>query len=187
LRRALGLVAVVGFVSLLGAGAASGINPSIPEPVPETSFQRVTVPPATPTVAPVIDTLPAAPTPAPRPSVKVPAPKPIVVPKSTPKPAPDYPSVAYAKSYARNRIGSTQFACLDKLFTRESGWRTHAYNKSSGAYGIPQALPGSKMAVIASDWRDNPLTQVKWGLLYISNRYGTACRAWAHSQETGWY
>jgi outer membrane biosynthesis protein TonB len=97
------------------------------------------------------------------------------------------PSVAYARSYARSRIGSTQFSCLDKLWNRESGWNPHAYNRSSGAYGIPQALPGSKMGSIASDWRDNPVTQVKWGLRYISGRYGTACSAWAHSNATGWY
>lgn len=60
-------------------------------------------------------------------------------------------------------------------------------NKSSGAYGIPQALPGSKMAWAGADWRMNPVTQVKWGLHYISGRYGTACSAWRHFQEKGWY
>jgi Transglycosylase SLT domain len=83
--------------------------------------------------------------------------------------------------------GSTQFSCLDSLWTKESGWNYQAYNPSSGAYGIPQALPGSKMATVASDWRTNPATQIKWGLNYISQIYGTACSAWAHSQATGWY
>ena len=82
---------------------------------------------------------------------------------------------------------STQFTCLDKLWTRESKWNYRAYNPSSGAYGIPQALPGSKMATEGSDWRTNPVTQIKWGLNYIADRYGTPCGAWAHSQATGWY
>ena len=80
-----------------------------------------------------------------------------------------------------------QFPCLDKLWTRESGWNHHASNASTGAYGIPQALPGSKMGTVASDWRTNPATQIKWGLGYIEGRYGTPCSAWSHSQSTGWY
>ena len=62
-----------------------------------------------------------------------------------------------------------------------------ARNRSSGAYGIPQALPGSKMATIAADWETNPITQIKWGLNYIAERYGTPCGAWGHSQSFGWY
>jgi hypothetical protein len=80
-----------------------------------------------------------------------------------------------------------QFPCLDKLWTRESGWNHYASNASTGAYGIPQALPGSKMGTVASDWRTNPATQIKWGLGYIEGRYGTPCSAWSHSQSTGWY
>jgi len=80
-----------------------------------------------------------------------------------------------------------QFPCLDKLFKRESGWNARASNASSGAYGIPQALPGSKMASIASDWKTNAATQIKWGLGYIEGRYSTPCGAWSHSESTGWY
>ncbi|MFI1991177.1 lytic transglycosylase domain-containing protein [Actinoplanes sp. NPDC020271] len=80
-----------------------------------------------------------------------------------------------------------QFPCLDKLWKRESGWNYKATNSSSGAYGIPQALPGSKMASIASDWKTNPATQIKWGLNYIEGRYSTPCGAWNHSESTGWY
>ena len=80
-----------------------------------------------------------------------------------------------------------QFPCLDKLFARESGWNYKATNSSSGAFGIPQALPGDKMAKFGSDWRTNPATQIKWGLDYIENRYSTPCGAWSHSQSTGWY
>jgi len=80
-----------------------------------------------------------------------------------------------------------QFPCLDSLFKKESGWNQKATNASSGAYGIPQALPGSKMAEFGDDWRTNPATQIKWGLSYIEGRYGTPCNAWSHSQSTGWY
>ncbi|MCO5972149.1 lytic transglycosylase domain-containing protein [Actinoallomurus sp. WRP6H-15] len=81
---------------------------------------------------------------------------------------------------------STQFGCLVNLWNRESGWRVHAANPS-GAYGIPQALPGSKMASAGPDWQNNATTQIKWGLGYIKSRYSTPCGAWGHSQSTGWY
>jgi hypothetical protein len=80
-----------------------------------------------------------------------------------------------------------QFPCLDKLWKKESGWNHRAKNPSSGAYGIPQSLPGSKMASEGSDWKTSPATQIKWGLGYIEGRYDTPCNAWSHSQNTGWY
>ncbi|WP_461184263.1 aggregation-promoting factor C-terminal-like domain-containing protein [Xylanimonas ulmi] len=80
-----------------------------------------------------------------------------------------------------------QWQCLDSLFQKESGWNPSAQNRSSGAYGIPQALPGSKMGSVAADWQTNPATQITWGLNYIAGRYGTPCAAWGHSQSTGWY
>lgn len=80
-----------------------------------------------------------------------------------------------------------QFPCLDKLWKKESGWNYKATNRSSGAYGIPQALPGTKMASAGSDWKTNPATQIKWGLGYIEGRYDTPCGAWNHSQNVGWY
>ncbi|MDR1441174.1 MAG: ubiquitin-like domain-containing protein [Bifidobacteriaceae bacterium] len=83
--------------------------------------------------------------------------------------------------------GDDQLACLISLWNRESGWRVNASNRSSGAYGIPQALPGSKMASAGSDWQTNPATQIKWGLGYISGRYGTPCGAWSAFQSKGWY
>ena len=79
-----------------------------------------------------------------------------------------------------------QFGCLDSLWTRESHWNVHAANPS-GAYGIPQALPGSKMSSAGSDWENNAVTQIKWGLGYIADRYGSPCGAWAHSEGHGWY
>jgi hypothetical protein len=81
---------------------------------------------------------------------------------------------------------NAQFACLDQLWSRESGWNPGASNPS-GAYGIPQALPGSKMASAGSDWRTNAATQITWGLNYISSAYGSPCAAWSHSQSHGSY
>lgn len=80
-----------------------------------------------------------------------------------------------------------QWDALDKLWTRESGWSVTATNPGSGAYGIPQALPGSKMASIAANWKTSAQTQIEWGLLYIKGRYGTPEAAWAHEQSQGWY
>ena len=99
---------------------------------------------------------------------------------------------AAAKAYAVGRLpshgwDSDQFRCLDLLWTRESGWRADAYNASSGAYGIPQSLPGSKMAAAGADWRTNATTQIDWGLGYIDARYGSPCSAWAHSEAYNWY
>ena len=97
-------------------------------------------------------------------------------------------SKAIAKSLAAQRgWGDDQFACLDLLWMKESRWNATAENTSSGAYGIPQALPGSKMASAGADWRTNPATQITWGLGYIEGRYGTPCGAWSHSQAKGWY
>ncbi|GAA1998802.1 phospholipase [Microbacterium pumilum] len=83
--------------------------------------------------------------------------------------------------------GADQFSCLDSLWNRESGWNYQAYNASSGATGIPQALPGNKMASAGSDWATNAATQIRWGLGYIAAAYGTPCGAWSHSQGSGWY
>lgn len=83
--------------------------------------------------------------------------------------------------------GEGEYSCLVALWNRESGWNTYAHNASSGAYGIPQALPGDKMASAGADWATNPATQISWGLSYISGRYGTPCGAWAHSEANGWY
>ncbi|MET9066831.1 aggregation-promoting factor C-terminal-like domain-containing protein [Streptosporangium sandarakinum] len=88
---------------------------------------------------------------------------------------------------ARRAWSYDQFRCLDSLWTRESGWNHQAHNPSSGAYGIPQALPGSKMSGSGGDWRSNPATQIHWGLRYIKSRYGTPCGAWGHFQASNWY
>lgn len=81
-----------------------------------------------------------------------------------------------------------EWYCLYQLWQKESGWNSHSENRSSGAYGIPQAYPGTKMSSAGSDWQTNPETQIKWGMGYIANgRYGTPCGAWQHSQARGWY
>jgi hypothetical protein len=82
---------------------------------------------------------------------------------------------------------SSQMSCLVPLWMGESGWRVNAENASSGAYGIPQSLPGDKMASVAADWRTNPVTQIKWGLEYIKSSYGSPCGAWGFKQSHGWY
>ena len=96
------------------------------------------------------------------------------------------------QEYARERClaygwSEYDFECLVKLWNRESGWRVTASNKSSGAYGIPQALPASKMASAGSDYLTNYKTQINWGLNYIKGRYGSPSGAWNHSQSKGWY
>ena len=104
-----------------------------------------------------------------------------------------YSRADYARGVARRMLPSfhwsvrKQFRYLNWLWNRESGWNKYARNPYSGAYGIPQALPGSKMASAGPNWRSRVSTQVRWGLRYIRARYGTPRRAWNHSQATGWY
>ncbi|MCD5347386.1 hypothetical protein PX701_07340 [Agromyces sp. H3Y2-19a] len=98
-----------------------------------------------------------------------------------------------ARATARSMASSTygwgdgEFQCLDQLWQKESGWSYTAMNGSSGATGIPQALPGSKMATMGADWQTNAATQIAWGLDYISRSYGSPCSAWSHSQAVNWY
>jgi hypothetical protein len=82
---------------------------------------------------------------------------------------------------------SSQFSCLQPLWAQESGWNVTAENPSSGAYGIPQALPGSKMASAGADWATDAATQIRWGLTYIKDLYGSPCGAWSHEEADGWY
>lgn len=165
-------VVVLG-LAVLTAGADAGPRgwpPALPPPV----LQAYTAP----------DTKPAA----------------IVRDSYTVTPAPPKPAViavastsapAAAQAIASVRLaalgqGGEQFACLVNLWNRESGWRVTASNPS-GAYGIPQALPGSKMARSGADWRTSAATQISWGLGYIMGLYGSPCAAWSHAQASGWY
>lgn len=98
------------------------------------------------------------------------------------------PATLEAKLWALDRLGWTQYRCLSAIVEHESGWRLTARNRTSGAYGLPQALPGSKMAVAGADWRTNPTTQLRWATdFYIPARYGTACGAWRFWQEHRWW
>ena len=108
-----------------------------------------------------------------------------VAPVPAPAASGDPRAIAQAMLNARGQ--GSQFSCLDQLWNRESGWSLTASNASSGAYGIPQSLPGSKMSSAGADWQTNPATQITWGLSYIADRYGSPCAAWAHSQSSGWY
>ncbi len=95
----------------------------------------------------------------------------------------------YAKRFMKVRYDwkRAQFRCLAPLWGKESAWNERAHNGSSGAHGIPQAMPGSKMASTGKDWRTNPMTQIKWGLRYIKAVYKTPCRAWSHWRSRHWY
>lgn len=103
------------------------------------------------------------------------------------------PSVTDPREIARQIMlnkydwGAEQFACYDKIIMRESRWNPRADNPRSSAYGIPQALPGSRMASFGADWRTNPATQIRWGLDYVDKRYGTPCGAWSFKRSHGWY
>lgn len=105
------------------------------------------------------------------------------------------PPVGSSKAYALSVLPSfgwgadadAQFSCLNTLWNHESGWNPLDENRYSGAYGIPQALPGSKMAADGSDWQTDPKTQIQWGLHYIKDRYGSPCAAWGVWQANGWY
>src|SRR5690606_17345328 len=129
---------------------------------------------------------------------QAPVPSPSPTQPQGPPAAPLPPVPEDCEEYSGNRqIGCTllsefgfgldQMPALDALWTKESGWNHLAQNPSSGAYGIPQALPGNKMASVAADWETNPATQIRWGLGYIRDRYGSPEAAWADSQANGWY
>lgn len=141
----------------------------------------------TPTVMPSPSPSPSA-TPTP-----IPTPTPTPTPKPTAKPKAKYvDSVANARLYVKRTIGLKQYNCIDLLFYHESRWNPRAMFPSNGdpttaSYGIPQAHPGIKMAAYGSNWRTSPLTQVKWGIWYVNNRYGSACAAEAFKKNHGWY
>jgi hypothetical protein len=96
-------------------------------------------------------------------------------------------SVSEVKSMAQQIVGGDNFQCFSEIVERESGWNYQASNPSSGAYGLVQALPGTKMASAGADWKTNPATQIKWGLNYMNDRYGSPCGAWEFWQANHWY
>ncbi|MET9897560.1 lytic transglycosylase domain-containing protein [Streptomyces sp. NPDC006446] len=96
-------------------------------------------------------------------------------------------TVAQIQAMARQMVPSGQFQCFSNIVNHESSWNYKAVNASSGAYGLFQALPGSKMSSVGSDWQTNPATQIKWGLNYMDSRYGSPCEAWSFWQANHWY
>jgi hypothetical protein len=95
--------------------------------------------------------------------------------------------VAKALIAEKYQWGEEQYSCLNKLWTKESNWNYKARNKVSGAHGIPQALPATKMEIVGTDWRTNPVTQISWGLKYINERYDNPCKAWSKFKRSRWY
>ncbi|MFC8361037.1 lytic transglycosylase domain-containing protein [Streptomyces griseorubiginosus] len=96
-------------------------------------------------------------------------------------------TVAQIQSMAASMVPSGQFQCFSNIVDHESSWNYRAVNASSGAYGLFQALPGSKMSSVGADWQTNPATQIKWGLNYMDSRYGSPCEAWSFWQANHWY
>ena len=102
-------------------------------------------------------------------------------------------SITGAKKVAKSIMntdyawGEDEYSCLNRLWTKESHWNYKAHNSRSGAHGIPQALPAIKMEIISTDWRTNPVTQIRWGLRYIDIRYETPCQAWAKFKRSRYY
>lgn len=96
-------------------------------------------------------------------------------------------SVAEVQAIARQMIPADQFQCFSNIVDHESSWNYQAQNASSGAYGLVQALPGSKMSSAGADWQTNPATQIKWGLNYMNSRYDSPCGAWSFWQANSWY
>lgn len=130
---------------------------------------------------------------APAPATNSPAPPPPPPASTAPPVAPGaIATPAQAQDIARAQLaehgwGQDQFGCLAQLWGHESGWRVQAGNPVTGAYGIPQALPGSKMGSVGPNWRTDAATQIRWGLGYVAGRYGTPCAAWGVFQAKGWY
>ncbi|MFG2294858.1 transglycosylase SLT domain-containing protein [Streptomyces sp. NPDC048603] len=96
-------------------------------------------------------------------------------------------TVSEVKAIARQMVPASQFTCFSNIVNHESTWNYRAQNPSSGAYGLVQALPGSKMSSAGADWRTNPATQIEWGLNYMNDRYGSPCGAWSFWQANHWY
>ncbi|MEV7883021.1 aggregation-promoting factor C-terminal-like domain-containing protein [Streptomyces sp. NPDC002817] len=96
-------------------------------------------------------------------------------------------TIAQIQAMARQMVPSGQWTCFSNIVDHESSWKYTAVNASSGAYGLFQALPGSKMSSVGSDWQTNPATQIKWGLNYMDSRYGSPCEAWSFWQANHWY
>ena len=183
-------MAAVAVVGALAAAGAVAQQVGAPDGSQNLSAAAATAPASAAVQAPadaaisfpgVTVTSSASPTAAQKVKVEAAAVKPVAV---------DDPAAAQA--YAAGQLasfgwGADQMSCLTQLWQRESEWLTSAENVSSGAYGIAQSLPASKMESVGSDWATNYETQIRWGMTYIQGRYGSPCGAWGHSNAIGWY
>jgi hypothetical protein len=181
-------------LALFLAHQGSGTQHATQAVLPAEDFRRVEV--ATPNRTPIVglwadESEPRPPAPSPsRTPHPTPRPTPHPTPRATVAPVASHDfsdAILEARRYALEHLGSRQFACLDSLVQRESRWRVDATNRSSGAYGLPQALPGSKMAKYGDDWKTNPTTQLKFMIAYVHGRYDGACNALEHAYREGWY
>lgn len=184
------------------AATGSSASATTADPLTQLNFEQVradsqiSAPPGASVEAQSAEVQPAeapAPAPAPEPA-PAPAPAPEPVPEPAPAPAPAKPvdDPAGAQAYAASQLGSYgwaagQMQCLQKLWTKESDWKTTATNKSSGAYGVVQSLPAEKMASAGADYRTNYETQINWGLNYVKQRYGSPCGALNFHLAHNWY
>lgn len=173
--------------SVFAIGAVLPVHPAPTEPTPITPSHitpaMATKPPAEPVEEASVAAVVATPEPTPVPTLK-----PTVMSTQHIASASLNSSDATHREWARTAgFPDSVWSCLDTLVKRESGWRVNATNPSSGAYGIPQSLPASKLASAGSDWQTNPVTQLRWMLSYVNARYGGICNALAHSNQTGWY
>lgn len=169
--------------------APKKVEPIVEKPAAETPKPADT--PATATPAAATARVPATES-APAPAAAAAAPRntPTAAPVAAAPMAGTSPAAAqsFARSYLAGKgLGEAEFQCLVKLWNHESGWNFQATNSSSGAYGIPQSLPGNKMASAGADWQTNPQTQIIWGMTYIEGRYGSPCGAMAAWTVKGWY
>ena len=184
------MLAVFGFISVSlvdpHTGAYAGMNAAEAPAGPQPQGQTLAAPPVTATLASTRDAWKV---------IKPEPPKPVAPPVAANRaaaPVAGTPDPGTAKAIALDLVSARgwdagQYDCLVSLWNKESGWNVYASNTSSGAYGIPQALPGSKMATVGADWQTNPTTQITWGLNYIQGRYGDPCGAWGSSTSRGWY
>lgn len=158
-------------------------TPVVITPTPQAPVAMVATPPVQVVEAPQVVVVVATPTPTP---IEVARPT-TAPPKVVATPAPVVVSGTHEDWMRAAGIAESDFGCATEIISRESGFNVHATNPTSGAYGIAQALPASKLASAGSDWRDNPITQLRWMQSYVSARYGGFCPAWAWWQSHHWY
>ncbi|MER5636793.1 transglycosylase SLT domain-containing protein [Kitasatospora sp. NPDC002227] len=189
---------VVAAAGLATACAASAVAVALPEDHAPAKVNAAAAAPAAQTPAPQAPAAPAAPAPAapaaqapaaPAPAAPAPAEQPQAASRSEERPALDVSdtSPSGVKALAKSIVPADQFAAFSNIISHESSWNIKATNASSGAYGLAQALPGSKMASQGSDWRTNPETQIRWALDYMNSRYGSPNAAWSFWQNHHWY